>query len=87
MNDYSSRDLNRRLDLCGALERVQKREQARKQEQQAPQQIAAAGAEAYRQGFNSAFAEANRKINLKRLAESDPAMFFFLTKNRTPDSA
>jgi len=87
MSDFNSRDLNRRLDLCGTLERVQKREQVRKQQQQAPQQVAADSAAAYERGFRPAFAEANRKIRLQQLASSDPALFFFLTKNRTPDSA
>jgi hypothetical protein len=74
-----------KMDLGGMVQREQRREVVKKQQEE--QQIPAASAEAYRRGFASAFSEANRKINLKRLAESDPAMFFFLTKNRTPDSA
>lgn len=87
MSDYTSRNLNRRLDLCGTLERIAKQEQVRKEQRQTPQQVAADSAAAYERGFRSAYTEAHRQINLKRLAESDPAMFFFLTKNRTPGSA
>ena len=47
MSNYNSRDLHRRLDLCGALERVQEREQARKAAQDAQQEVNEA-AEAYR---------------------------------------
>ena len=86
-NEFNSRNLNRRLDLCGTLERVAKREQVRKEQRQAPQQVAADSAAAYERGFQSAFTEANRKINLKRLAECDPAMAFFLTRNTSVETA
>lgn len=87
MTDYTSQNLNRRLDLCGTLERVAKREQVRKEQRQAPQQVAADSAAAYERGFQSAFSEANRKINLKQLAEIDPAAAFFLTRNRSVETA
>jgi hypothetical protein len=82
MSDYSSRDLNRRLDLCGTLERAQKRDQVQKQQQQAPQQVPA---EASR-GLRSPLPESYRQIDLEALAKVDPAAFFFLTRNRSPSS-
>ena len=76
--------LNRRLDLAGTLERVEKREQVKKEEAaQKPQQVDAA--EAVRRGFQGHLAEMQRKINLKRL-EGDPALAFFLLANRDPSS-
>ena len=86
-NDFNSRNLHRRIDLAGTLERAAKREQVQKEQRQAPQQVAADSAAAYERGFRSAFTEANRKINLKRLAESDPALAFFLTRNTSVETA
>ncbi len=87
MHDFNSRNLHRRLDLAGTLERVEKRERVAKQQAQAPQQISADACEAYERGFRSAFSEANRKIHLQRLAQSDAALAFWLTANRDPASA
>jgi hypothetical protein len=86
-NEFNSRNLHRRLDLAGTLERIQKRERVAKEQAQTPQQISADAREAYERGFRSAFSEANRKIHLQRLAQADPAMAFWLTANRDPRSA
>ena len=82
-NEFNSRNLNRRLDLCGALERVAKREAIWKEQRQAPQQIAADSAAAYERGFRSAFAGGHRQIDLTKLREADPAAFAFLVRNRS----
>jgi hypothetical protein len=76
--------LNRRLDLAGVLERVEKREQIKKEEAaQKPQQIDVA--EAVRRGFQGHLAEMQRKVYIDRL-KGDPAMAFFLLANRDPFS-
>jgi len=80
-NEFNSRNLNRRLDLCGTLERVAKREAIQKEQRQAPQQIAADSAAAYERGFRSAFAGGHRQIDLNKLREADPAAFAFLVRN------
>lgn len=46
-DDFNSRNLHRRLDMAGTVERVQKLEQARTEQQQAQESVAAA-AEQYR---------------------------------------
>jgi hypothetical protein len=77
--------LNRRLDLAGVLERVEKREQIEKQEQEQTQQQVDV-VEAYRRGMRSFLSEAERKVRIERL-KGDPAMAFFLLANRDPSSA
>lgn len=52
--------------------------------QQKPQQVDVA--DAVRRGFESAYAERHREINLKRL-QSDPMLAFFILANRDPSSA
>jgi hypothetical protein len=75
------RSLVRKLDTAGLEERC-----SRVQKQLQEQQIAAESAEAYRRGFDSAYAEQRRKIQLRDLAQADPAMYFFLVKNRSVES-
>ena len=82
MNNYNSQKLNRRLDLAGLVERVEKRDVIRKQEEST-----ADAARAYRASFDSAYAEQRKKIRLKELAQADPALFFWLVKNRSVESA
>jgi hypothetical protein len=72
----------RSLDLAGLPEREEARDVIRKQEQEET-----STAEAFRRGFDSAFAEQRRKIRLRELAQADPAMYFFLVKNRSVESA
>lgn len=77
--------LNRRLDLAGVLERVEKREQIKKEEAaQKPQQVDVV--EAYRRGIASYLDESYRKVHVERL-KADPALAFFLLANRDPSSA
>ena len=71
----------RSIDLAGLVEREAARDVIRKQEQQEE-----STAETYRRGFDSAFAEQRRKIRLRELAQADPAMYFFLVKNRSVES-
>ena len=78
-----NRDTILKMDLGEMVQREQQR--IRKQEEQKPQQVAAASQAAYERGFRSAFAEANRQADLRKLAASDPAAFFFLTANTRLD--
>jgi hypothetical protein len=64
------------LDLGG----MARREEIRKQDQQSE-------AEQYRRSFEPAFPGQQRVIDLRKLAERDPALVFFLTQNRDPKSA
>jgi len=71
----------RKLDLAGLEQREKHRDAIRKQEQHEQ-----SSAETVRRGFDSAFAEQRQRIRLRELAQADPAMFFFLVKNRSVES-
>lgn len=70
------KDLLSNIDLAG----MPGREEVRKQEQESE-------AEQYRRSFEPAYSEGKRVIDLRKLAERDPALVFFLTKNRDPKTA
>ena len=72
------RSVIRKLDTGGLEAREERRDVARKQQQSINETV--------RKSFNSAFAEANRQIDLRKLAASDPAMLFFLSRNTSIDS-
>jgi len=81
MNQNFKRHM-RSIDLAGLTQREEARDVVRKQQQEEE-----SSADSYRRGFDSAFAEQRRKIRLRELAQADPAMFFFLVKNRSVESA
>lgn len=77
----NSKETILKLDTCGLIQREERREAtAKKQEQQE------ASSAALRRRFDSAFAEERQKIRLRELALADPAMYFFLVKNRNVSS-
>lgn len=72
MNDRKFDGGIRSLGLCGLQEREEQR--VRKQ-QEMPTQAT--------RGLSSAYPETRRTVDIQKLKQSDPAMAFFLTANRS----